>query len=196
MTEASWHLSHRADSRARSLADRHYNRQKIGSRQFAPPGRCVVLVTRQADAFWITSWPFAEYAKHEWPGAWVCSAFRNEGSQKSSALISEAVAVTRHQLGEPPAVGMVTFVDPAAVRTPKPALRWCYRKAGFQHVGQTKGGLHALRLLPCDMSEPLEPRPFIAADGTFQTPLAWAGSAAESRRKTQQTSPGAGSEVS
>ena len=38
-----WSLSNRADPFARDIADRHYNRQKIGSPQFVPPGRCVVL---------------------------------------------------------------------------------------------------------------------------------------------------------
>ncbi len=37
-----WHISHRADPFARDIADRHYNRQKIGSPQFVPPGRCLV----------------------------------------------------------------------------------------------------------------------------------------------------------
>jgi len=41
---------------ARPLADRHYNRQKIGAPQFVPPGRCVVLLTEQATALWVTSW--------------------------------------------------------------------------------------------------------------------------------------------
>jgi len=37
-----WIRSHRADAEVVPLADRHYNRQKIGSPQFAPPGRCLV----------------------------------------------------------------------------------------------------------------------------------------------------------
>jgi hypothetical protein len=60
-----WYLSHRADPRALVLADRHYNRQKIGSPQFVPPGRCLVLLTRNADALWVTSWPYAEYVRHD-----------------------------------------------------------------------------------------------------------------------------------
>lgn len=32
-----WIRSHRADAEVVPLADRHYNRQKIGSPQFAPP---------------------------------------------------------------------------------------------------------------------------------------------------------------
>jgi hypothetical protein len=73
-----WRISDRADPEARALADRHYNRQKPGTPQFVPPGRCLVLVCDKA--FWVTSWPFAEYTKHAWAGAWVCSAFRNEGA--------------------------------------------------------------------------------------------------------------------
>ena len=56
-----WRLSHRADPYARNIADRHYNRQKIGTPQFVPPGRCLVLVaeTSTGRALWVTSWPFA-----------------------------------------------------------------------------------------------------------------------------------------
>lgn len=97
-----WLLSHRADPRALPLADRHYNRQKIGSPQFVPPGRCLVLLTEEADALWVTSWPFEEYTKHAWAGAWVNSLFRSEASELSSEMIREAVAVTRWHFGDPP----------------------------------------------------------------------------------------------
>src|SRR5207237_4162027 len=97
-----WMESHRADPRALPLADRHYNRRKVGSPQFVPPGRCVVLLTAKADALWVTSWPFAEYVRHAWAGAWVCSLFRNESSALSSELITEAVAATRFLFGDPP----------------------------------------------------------------------------------------------
>lgn len=84
-----WIESTRFDPLARAVADRHYNRQKIGSSQFVPPGRCLVLYTENASgrAFWVTSYPFAQYVRHAWAGAWVCSAFRNEGAAVSSALI-------------------------------------------------------------------------------------------------------------
>src|SRR6266496_775871 len=64
-----WLLSYRADPRALRLADRHYNRQKVGSAQFVPPGRCLVLLTEAADALWVTSYPLAEYVQHAWAGA-------------------------------------------------------------------------------------------------------------------------------
>lgn len=121
-----------------------------------PPGRCLVLLNTTAEAFWITSWPFAAYVKHAWPGAWVCSAFRNESALLSSELISQAVAATRWYYGEPPDLGMITFVDPAKVRKKRDFGR-CYRKAGFREVGATKGGLVALQLLPAEMPEALKP---------------------------------------
>ncbi|MBZ9759435.1 hypothetical protein LB553_00850 [Mesorhizobium sp. CA8] len=138
------------------MADRHYNRQKIGSPQFVPPGRCLVLYARtgQGEAFWITSWPFAEYVKHEWAGAWVCSAFRNEAAALSSELIIEALAASKAYFGPPPPLGMVTFVDTTKVRRKRDFGR-CYLKAGFKHAGFTKGGLHALQILPDAMPEPM-----------------------------------------
>lgn len=147
-----WEISHRADPKARELADRHYNRQKIGAKQFVPPGRCLVLYaeTDTGKAFWVTSFPFAEYVKHAWAGAWVCSAFRNEGAALSSELIKQAVAATRSFFGEPPELGMITFVDEDKVRHKRDFGR-CYKKAGFKNVGRTKGGLIALQLLPSAM---------------------------------------------
>ena len=151
-----WYLSHRADKRALPLADRHYNRQKIGSPQFVPPGRCVVLLTEQADALWVTSWPFAQYVRHAWAGAWVCSCFRNESPHLSSELIREAVAATQAVFGPPPELGMVTFVNTEKTRRKRDPGR-CYRKAGWKVVGKTKGGLVALQILPGEMDPPAEP---------------------------------------
>jgi len=149
-----WVRSHRADPEVRPLADRHYNRQKIGAPQFAPPGRCLVLKTPARDAFWITSWPFAEYVKHAWAGAWVCSAFRNESAALSSDLIRAAVAATRAEYGDAPALGMVTFVDTKKTRRKRDPGR-CYLRAGFRNCGHTKGGLVALQLLAEDMPQPI-----------------------------------------
>lgn len=142
-----WHVSHRCDPVARELADRHYNRQSIGADNFVPPGRCLVL-SIPGHAFWVTSWPFAEYVKHAWAGAWMCSAFRNERPDLylSSELIREAIAATRCEWPSVPEFGMVTFVDRDKTR-PKRDPGRCYRKAGFRPCGETKGGLVALQLL-------------------------------------------------
>jgi hypothetical protein len=141
-----WHLSHRFDRRALPLADRHYNRRKVGSPQFVPPGRCLVLLTRDADALWVTSYPFKEYVRHAWAGALVCSLFRNESKFLSSELIVEACAATAAVWPVPP-LGMITFVDANKTR-PKRDPGYCYLRAGFVNVGETKGGLVALQLPP------------------------------------------------
>lgn len=152
-----WRLSNRADDKARRIADRHYNRQKVGAKQFVPPGRCLVLYTGSpgAEAMWVTSWPFAEFVKHDWAGAWVCSAFRNEGAGQASALIRQAIAATRAVFGPPPALGLITFVDRAKVRPTmvrgQKVWGWTYRRAGFREAGETRGGLLCLQLLPEDM---------------------------------------------
>lgn len=147
----NWWASFRADPEARVLADRHYNRQSVGAFNFTPPGRCIVLKTQPLDAFWVTSWPFACYVRHAWAGAWICSAFRNEGEHRSSDLIREAVAATRSQYGVPPEQGMVTFVDPGKVRRKRDPGR-CFLRAGFRPCGVTvEQGLLAFQLLPADM---------------------------------------------
>lgn len=146
-------LSDRGDPRALPLADRHYNRQKPGTSQFVPPGRCLVLLTRDASALWVTSWPFAEFTRHRWGGAWVNSLFRREsGPSKASELIIAAVAVTRWYWPEVPALGMVTFVDASEVERKREPGR-CYKLAGFERDGETKGGLLAWRMKPERMPE-------------------------------------------
>lgn len=89
----------------------------------------------------------------------MCSAFRREGGEVSaSAMIRDAVAATRARYGDPPPLGMITFID----RRKVPPLHtrkgdvWgrTYRLAGFVDAGETKGGLLALQLLPAAMPEP------------------------------------------
>jgi len=152
-----WRESWRADPVARRIADGHYSRQNPDSDQFVPPGRCVVLVIPDV-AYWVTSWPFGEYVKHAWPNAWICSAFRNVvPTERSSDLITEAIAATRFYWNAPPE-GMITFVDPKKTRHKRDPGR-CFRKAGFHVSGkhlycrgcigtpsETVGGLVALHL--------------------------------------------------
>ena len=167
MSAPRWALSWRADPVARALADRHYNRQSPGAPQFVPPGACVVLRTRAGDAFWITSMPKPEFVQHAWAGACMCSAYRREGAAPlASAAITEAIAVTRHLVGDPPPdFGFVTFINPRIVpgflrRSRHGAvMEWgyCYFMAGWQYAGWTEGGLFARQLLPADYPTPLAP---------------------------------------
>lgn len=157
---SAWELSNRFDPEVLPLADAHYNRQKIGSPQFVPPGRCLVLKARSDDgigAFWVTSYPMAEYVRHEWAGAWVNSAFRNERRDLwlSSDLIREALAATCWRWEVPP-LGLVTFIDPTKVRH-KRDLGRCYRKAGAHVRGYTKGGLLCVGWNADEMPAPSAP---------------------------------------
>ena len=147
-----WEKSNRCDPRARELADRHYNRQRVGHVNFVPPGRCLVLYgeSKIGKAFWVTSWPYAEYVKHKWGGAFVCSAFRNEGYGIASELIIEAVKLTVDYFGQIPSLGMVTFIDRNKVEpiNRRGFLHWgyTYEKAGFKYEGETGSGLKVMRL--------------------------------------------------
>lgn len=152
-----WKKSFRADQRSRLIADRHYNRQTVGATQFVPPGRCVVLRSDEGGgALWVTSWPFAEYVQHAWAGAWINSCFRNEGAGLSSELIREAIAATRYYWQDIPELGMITFVDAGKVRRKRDPGR-CYIRAGFKHVGETKGGLLTFQLKKEEMPEAMAP---------------------------------------
>ena len=171
-----WIRGYRAHPRGRQLADRHYSRRAVGSRQFVPPGRCVVLVSEMRTAVWVTSWP--AYVRHAWPGAWVNSLFRRErdggatleDDQRASEMIRAAVAATLSVWPEAPALGMVTFVNSSEVRGVRRRAHTCsvdcglttvfgysYERAGFRHVGFTAGGLWAWQLRRDDMPSPIEP---------------------------------------
>lgn len=153
-----WQRSHRFDPAARVLADRHYSRQKPGSPQFMPAGSCRVLIAGNGKAVFGLSFPKAEYVKHAWAGAWVCSIFRNEDAGPlASQMIRDALAIMQTEYALP-ALGCITFVDPKHV--PGVLVRgervkgFCFMKAGFRAVGETKGGKIAWQLLPAAMPRP------------------------------------------
>ncbi len=152
----NWYLSHQADRRAVLLANRHYSRKNVDSKQFMPPGRQLVLINAEGSAVWGTSWPREDCVDRSWfRDAWMCVIFRNESGILSSQLIAEAVACTRWKYPTPVA-GMVTMIDAGKTRRKRDPDR-CYRKAGFIHVGFTKAGLYILQLKPEDMPEAATP---------------------------------------
>lgn len=150
-----WRRSHQSDRRAVRLADRHYSRRTPGSKQCMPPGRQFVLVTEDGKALWAVSWPLAKFTRHAWAGAWVCTLFRNEGAGRSSALIKEAIALTRYRWPDIPALGLITFVNPRRIENgSRPG--YCFTSAGFSHVGYTEANkLLVFQMLPENMPEPM-----------------------------------------
>jgi hypothetical protein len=153
-----WRRSHRFDTPARLLADRHYSRQNPGSPQFMPPGSCRVLVANNAKAVLGLSFPKAEFVKHAWAGAWIVSIFRNENAGPlASDMIRDAMAIMQTEY-DVPALGCVTFVDPKKVAgvlcRGERVKGFCFMKAGFRAVGETKKGLIAWQLSPAEMPSP------------------------------------------
>lgn len=150
-----WRVSNRFDPAAVELADRHYSRQQPGTPQFVPPGRNLVFVAGDpVAALWVSL--DQRFASHAWAGAWTCPLFRNEGAGLSSDLIREALAATRRAWGEPPDEGLVTFVNPQAVRSSNPGF--CFLEAGFERVGVTQKRRYlALRIEPDNFPDPEAP---------------------------------------
>jgi hypothetical protein len=134
-----WRVVGKADSRAVSLADRYYTRQKPGTPQFTRPGRNLVLLSEDEKAVW-TTWMPAKGERMDGLDVWECTMFRNEGPYLSSHLIVLALAVTRAEWGEPPADGMITYIG-------KHLHGGCFHAAGFRNDGYSKSrGLLRLRL--------------------------------------------------
>lgn len=158
-----WCMSHRADPGALPIADRHYSRQQPGTPQFVAAGSCAVFLSDCGHAVWVSLYQCPEFVDHAWPNAWQCSMFRNEGAGLATDLIRLAVAATRAHYGEPPSLGMITFIDTEEVRPTMvrgfPVWGWTFRKAGFVDAGETQGGLLALQLWPDAMPTALAAKP-------------------------------------
>lgn len=148
-----WRLSDKYDPAAVQLADRHYSRQKPGTPQFLRPGYNLAFVSVCGRAVWAT---WEGRARHAWQGAWENTIFRNEGAGLSSELIVQALAATVAAWGEPPSLGIVTFIDVDAVRSKKDP-GFCYRVVGFEPVGWTlERGYLVLQLAPERFPDPDE----------------------------------------
>lgn len=114
-----------------------------------------MLVAANGKAVFGLSFPKAEFVKHAWAGAWIVSIFRNEGAGPlASAMIRDAMAIMQTEY-DVPAIGCVTFVDPTKVRgvleRGERVKGFCFKRAGFRAVGETKKGLIAWQMLPGEM---------------------------------------------
>ena len=157
-----WQLSTSHDPRGCALADRHYSRKKPGTPQFAPPGRRIVLL-KDPDAVWCTSWPYGELVAHDYPGAMVCTIFRNESDVLSSLLVRQALAATRWKYPELPDLGIITWINAGKVRRKRDPGR-CFLRAGFERIGLSRTGLVTLQCLPRDWPDPEPP---VGSQGTL-----------------------------
>jgi hypothetical protein len=124
------------DSEMASLADRHYSRRTIGGRQFCYAGRKLIL--RDSLGLVIFVWMFPDPTMREdGQRGYNCAIFRNESSRRSSEIILEAESFAVAQWGPNRAY---TFVDSAKILSSNPGC--CFKKAGWAHIGFSKGGKH------------------------------------------------------
>lgn len=119
------------------LADRHYSRQKVGSNQFMPPGRTMVLRSAAGDVVFGWLWQNKRDDKQD---GYNCSIFRNESTRLSSDIILEAEGMVTKEWG--PSRGF-TYVDPGSVRHKRDPGR-CFLRAGWRLMKATPSGLHLL----------------------------------------------------
>jgi len=147
-----WWLTRDGDLDCLALYERHYSARTYQDgrrrRLFCGPGEKVVLRTAAGDAFYV--WRrFADRCRDARTGAPQagvnCAAFRNEGTTRSSILISQADSIAdrlwtdrRHY----------TYIDPARLRSTNPGC--CFLRAGWRRCGRTAGGLIILERLAAE----------------------------------------------
>jgi hypothetical protein len=131
------------DARARRLADSHYSRQTPGSPQVLPPGKRLLLLTRDGRAVWGVCENLDPWQGHRWR----VTLFRREpgGELLSSALVRLATGLTldywRQHYGGLPPVPLTTEVDPRCVRRKRDPGR-CFRRAGWRVVRLSRSHRH------------------------------------------------------
>jgi hypothetical protein len=124
------------------LADKHYSRQTVGSNQFMPPGKTMVL--RNTEGTIVFGW-LSQEIRDDCQEGYNCSIFRNESLRRSSEIILEAEAKVNQQWGP---ARMFTYVDPAALRRPghkyrKPKIPGrCFFAAGWKLRVHKNGAPH------------------------------------------------------
>ena len=138
------------DPRAAAIYRRHYScyhyadnrRAQHGYRNrflIIGPGEKMLLMTVNCDALF--AW--RKFIDASGQMGVNCAIFRNESPMLSSALILEA---EQHAWTRWPEHRLYTYVNSKAIRSRNPG--YCYKVAGWNTCGETKGGLTILEKLP------------------------------------------------
>lgn len=124
------------------IADRHYSRRTVGTRQFLYSGRKLVL--RNAEGTILFGWLYPDPAmRMDGQKGYNCAIFRNESGRKASDILLEAERMAFEKWGPG---RLYTYIDPAKTNTitalrDYPKLRihqgeriigFSYRKAGWK----------------------------------------------------------------
>jgi hypothetical protein len=110
---------------------RHY---KDGREQklFCGPGEKMVLLTDKKDALFV----WRKFIDKSGQKGINCSIFRNESDFLSSDLIKEAMKIARRRW---PGERFYTYINSKKILSTNPG--YCFKKAGWNYCGMTKGGL-------------------------------------------------------
>lgn len=145
---SAWRLARDGDPVGLRLYERHYSARRYRDgrerRLFVGPGQKIVLVSHDGCA--VFAW--RKFRDDSGQIGVNCAVFRNEGSWRSSELITDAMAIAWARW---PGERLYTYVDPASVASPNPG--YCFKVAGWRFCGRTKGG-HGRR--PQDILEALD----------------------------------------
>jgi len=139
--EMQGHFEAVKDGNAKVLEmyERHYSayhyRDGRKRKLFCGPGEKMVLLAMSEDAFFV----WRKFIDDSGQRGVNCAAFRNEGDNKSSELIKEAVSLARKRW---PKERFYTYVNPRKIKSTNPG--YCFIKAGWKKCGFTKGGLLVL----------------------------------------------------
>lgn len=144
VTSTYWQQVGKFDPRTANLADRHYNRRKVGSPQFMPPGQTLILLSHDECAVfgWWRPHPDSGIPSINGLDGWTCTIFRNESQTLSSVLIldaEKALYQAGHDIGPD---GFLTYVWDSKIRSSNPG--YCFKRAGWQVRGRSADGRKTL----------------------------------------------------
>ncbi|MGH9540907.1 MAG: hypothetical protein ACRD2H_03365 [Terriglobales bacterium] len=133
LAESVWVEVRDGNASGRSLFRRHYSyrpyRDGRDPALFVGPGEKMVPLTPDARA--LLAW--RKFLSGDGQMGVNCSVFRNEGTQRSSDLIRDAMRLAWARW---PQERLYTYVDPARVRSANPG--YCFLCAGWRRCGTTK----------------------------------------------------------
>lgn len=142
-----WQITDKGDPITRRIVDGegfggipHYSRQSPGTASYTRNGQNLVFLSVDARAVWVTFRPTPGKAvRPDGLDAWENAVFCSRGSVfLASEMIAEAVELSCAIWGPLPADGLITFIKPAAIRSPNPG--YCYKCAGWTRTGNARDG--------------------------------------------------------
>lgn len=130
------------DPEMAALADRHYSRRAVGTRQFLYSGRKIVIRNNEGTILFGWVWP-REEMRMDGQSGYCCAIFRNESTRRSSDVILECERIAFNKWGPN---RLFTYVDARKILSANPG--YCFKKAGWIFIGFSQRGLHLLAKEP------------------------------------------------